>query len=98
MRPTATERRAQHFAEFKREREKEDQARRDQVVAEFHGDLQAMATEILRLRRGVAQIADGIQWLRAGAPFGVLGPGPYWRVGEVPDCGSGKIENGDDVP
>jgi hypothetical protein len=38
MRPTAAERRAQHFAEFKQQREREDQARRDQVIAEFNGD------------------------------------------------------------
>jgi hypothetical protein len=32
MRPTAAERRAQHFAEFKREREQEEQERRNQVI------------------------------------------------------------------
>jgi hypothetical protein len=26
----------------------------------------------------VAQIADGIAWMQATAPFAVLGPGPYW--------------------
>jgi hypothetical protein len=44
---TAAERRAQRFAEFKQQREREDEARRDRVIAEFGGDLQAMAAEIL---------------------------------------------------
>jgi hypothetical protein len=56
----ARHQRSQRFAEFKRQREQEEQERRDQVIAEFNGDLQAMATEILRYRHGVAQIADAI--------------------------------------
>ena len=48
MRSTAAQRRAQHFVEFKREPEQEEQERRDQVIVEFCGDPQAMATEILR--------------------------------------------------
>jgi hypothetical protein len=51
MRSTAAQRRAQHFAEFKREQE--EQERRDQVIAEFGGDPQAMAAEILRWCRGI---------------------------------------------
>jgi hypothetical protein len=45
MRPTAAQRRAQHFAEFKREREQEEQERRDWVIAEFRRDPHAMAAE-----------------------------------------------------
>jgi hypothetical protein len=63
MRLTAAERRAQQFVEFKREREQEEQERRAQVIAEFNGDPQAMATEILRCRHGLAQIADAIGWM-----------------------------------
>jgi hypothetical protein len=45
MRPTAAERRAQHFAEFKREREQEDQERPRGQRVSFGGD------------RGEAQLA-----------------------------------------
>jgi hypothetical protein len=83
MRPTAAERRAQHFAEFKREREQEEQERRDRVIAEFNGDPQAMATEILRCH-SLAQIADAIDWMRQGAPFITMGPGPHWKPKPVP--------------
>jgi hypothetical protein len=36
------------------------------VIAEFDGDLHAMAAEILRCRHGLAQIADAIDWMQAG--------------------------------
>jgi hypothetical protein len=45
MRSTTAQRRAQDFAEFKRQQEQE---RRDQVIAEFDGDPQALAAENLR--------------------------------------------------
>jgi hypothetical protein len=80
MRSTAAERRARHFAEHKHERKQEDQARRDQVIAEFGGDPNAMADEILRYRRGVAQLEEAIGWARQGAPFTVIAPGPYWNA------------------
>jgi hypothetical protein len=79
MRQTAAEQRAKRFAEFKREREQEEQQHRDAVIAEFHGDPQAMATEILRTRHGLAQIADAVEWMREGAPFITMGPGPHWK-------------------
>jgi hypothetical protein len=84
MRPTAAERRAQHFAEFKQQREQEEQERRDRVIAEFDGDPQAMATEILRYRHGVTQLTDAIEWMRQGAPVISMGPGPRWRPKPVP--------------
>jgi hypothetical protein len=60
MKSTAAEQRAQQFAEFRQQREHEEQERRDLVVAEFNGDMQAMATEILSYRRSLAQIADAV--------------------------------------
>jgi hypothetical protein len=41
----------------------------DRVVAEFNGDVQAMAAELLRYRRATRQLAD--------APFCTVGPEPY---------------------
>jgi hypothetical protein len=79
MRSTAAQRRAQHFAEFTREREQEERERRDQVIAEFGGDPQAMAAEILRCRHGLAQVSDALKWMQTGAPFVTLGPGPHWN-------------------
>jgi hypothetical protein len=42
------------------------------VIAEFGGDPQAMAAEILRYRLGVAQVVDAIEWMRRGAPFATI--------------------------
>jgi hypothetical protein len=68
MHSTATQRQVRHFAEFRRRHEQEAQERRHQVIAEFNGDLQAMAAQILRYRHGVAQMAGAINWLQQGAP------------------------------
>jgi len=38
-----------------------------------------MADEILRLRHGLARLAEAINWMKAGAPFGMIRPGPYWK-------------------
>ena len=37
------------------------------------------AAEILRYRHCVRQLADAIEWISIGAPFGLISPGPYWR-------------------
>jgi hypothetical protein len=88
MRPTAAQQRAQHFAEFRRQREQEEQEHRDTVIAEFGGDSQAMADEIRRLRRGLAQIASAVDWARQSAPFIAMGPGPHWKpAGDVSAAG-----------
>jgi hypothetical protein len=91
MKLTAAERHARPFAEDKQQREQEERECRDRVIAEFNGDPQAMATEILRYRHGVTQLADAIEWMRQGAPFISMGPGPRWRPKPVPvinDLGS----------
>jgi hypothetical protein len=38
MGPTAAQRRAQHFAEHRQQREQKEQEHRDRVIAEFNGD------------------------------------------------------------
>jgi hypothetical protein len=63
------------------------------VITEFDaGDLEAtihaMATGILEYRQAVRLLAKAIGWADAGAPFGVIAPGPYWhpkRAPEMPD-------------
>jgi hypothetical protein len=56
----ASEKRAQRSARFLRQREREEQQRRDEVIAHFGGDRHAMAEEILRYRRAVMQLAATI--------------------------------------
>jgi hypothetical protein len=62
-----------------RQRNHEEQQRRDRVIAEFGGDPQAMADEVLRLRHGMAQLGRAIDWLKRGAPCIVIPPGPHWK-------------------
>ena len=46
------------------------------MTVEFGGNPQAMADEILRLRYGLAQLAEA-NWMKLGAPFVMMPPGPY---------------------
>jgi len=46
--------------------------------------LHALANEILEYRRAVKLLAKAIGWADAGAPFGVIAPGPYWRSERTP--------------
>jgi 3-deoxy-D-arabino-heptulosonate 7-phosphate (DAHP) synthase class II len=94
MQPTSQQqRRTQRLAELREQHEWEEQERRDRVIAEFGGDPHALAAEILRYRRGLAQVADGIAWMQAGAPFVSLGPGPYWKPRLTPILDDREIEN-----
>jgi hypothetical protein len=74
-----SERQAQALAELRCRREQDEQRDRDQVVAEFGGNPQAMADEILRYRNGLSLLAKGIDWMKLGAPFAMLPPGPLWK-------------------
>jgi hypothetical protein len=76
--------------------DQEEQRQRVAVITEFDaGDpeatLHALADEILKYRLAVRLLAKAIGWAGAGAPFGVLGPGPLWRpkrTAEMPDVAS----------
>jgi hypothetical protein len=68
---------AQRRAEHKQARDREEAQRRDRVLAEFGGNPWGMADEILRLRHGLAQLADAIEWMKKGAPFAMIAPGPW---------------------
>jgi hypothetical protein len=76
---TAAAKRMHDLAARLEQRKQEEQERLDQVVVEFQGDAHAMAKEILRYRRAGMQIADAVDWMRQGAPFAMIGPGPHWR-------------------
>jgi hypothetical protein len=58
-------------------------ARRRGAAAFDAGDaeatMHALANEILRYREVLRQLARAIRLANAGAPFGLLGPGPLWR-------------------
>ena len=56
--------------------EEEERRRRAAVVAEFGGDTDAMAGEILRCREALNKLADAAALARAGEPFGLIYPGP----------------------
>ena len=80
----AAERRAEQWAEHRRQREEEDRQQRVAVIAEFdagepEATMHALANEVLKYRLALRQLARAIGWADAGAPFGVLGPGPLWR-------------------
>ena len=80
----AAERRAEQWAELCRQREEEDRRDRVMVITEFDaGDseatMHALAGEILKYRQALRWLAKAIGLAEAGAPFGVLGPGPRWR-------------------
>jgi hypothetical protein len=81
---SAAERRAERWAEDRRRREEEERRQRVTLITEFDaGDteatMHAMANEILRYREVLRQLARAISLANAGAPFGLLGPGPLWR-------------------
>jgi hypothetical protein len=48
----------------------------EQVIIEFGGDREDMAAEILRLRYGLAKVAEVISWVRRREPFAIIPPGP----------------------
>jgi hypothetical protein len=83
MRSTVSQRQAQGPAEFKRQHEQEEQQGRDQVIAEFGGDMNALAGEILYYRRAAVQLADAANRMTLRAPFS-MPPGPYWVPRPVP--------------
>jgi hypothetical protein len=80
----ARKRQAEQWAELRRQREEEDRRQRVAVIAEFdagepEATMHALADEILKYRRALRVLTKAIGLADAGAPFGVLGPGPGWR-------------------
>jgi hypothetical protein len=81
---------AKRWAEQRRRREEEERRQRVMVITEFDaGDpeatMHALADEILKYRLALRLLAKAIGWADAGAPFGVVGPGPYWRPRRTPE-------------
>jgi hypothetical protein len=81
-------------AENRRQHEEEERRQRVMVITEFDaGDpeatMHALADEILKYRLAVRLLAKAIGLADAGAPFGVVGPGPLWRprrtIDETPE-------------
>jgi hypothetical protein len=68
---------AQRLADHRREQASREHERCEQVVIEFGGDREDMAAEILRLRYGLAKVAEVIAWVRRREPFGLIPPGPW---------------------
>jgi hypothetical protein len=93
-RETAKERRRRELLAAREQRQKEAAQRIAAVITEFNGDAEAMARAILEYRRASMQIADAVEWMRVGAPFVSLGPGPLWQPRPVPPDGSTVLEKG----
>jgi hypothetical protein len=86
----ARKQRAEQWAEHRRQYEEEERRQRVMVITEFDaGDpeatLHALADEILKYRLALRLFAKAIGWADAGAPFGVIGPGPLWRPRRTPE-------------
>src|SRR5262249_47476510 len=81
---------AEQWAECRRQHDEEERRERVLVITEFDaGDpeatMHALADEILKHRLAVRLLAQAIGWAGAGAPFGVVGPGPHWRPRRTPE-------------
>jgi len=75
---------AEQWAEHRRQCAEDERRQRVMVITEFDaGDpeatMHALADEILKYRRAVRLLATAVGWADAGAPFGVIGPGPLWQ-------------------
>jgi hypothetical protein len=86
----ARKQRAEHWAEHRRQREDEDRQQRVMVITEFDAGnpaatMHALAGEILKYRLAMRLLAKAIGWADAGAPFSLMGPGPYWHPRCTPD-------------
>jgi hypothetical protein len=65
------------LAEMKYERDRVQQRHREAVIAEFDGNIDTMADEILLYRRSLMQLATALDCAQAGTPFAVIPPGPH---------------------
>ena len=77
----AAVRRARMAREWREQREQDDRARIDAVIAEFNGNVDAMAEELLYWRSRMKQIAEVVAKVQAEEPFAILGAGPHWQPG-----------------
>jgi acetoin utilization deacetylase AcuC-like enzyme len=74
-----------HTREAREQREQDDRARIDAVIAEFGGDTDApaaltrMAQALLDYRHLLQQFIDAGEMIQQGKPFIVMGPGPHWK-------------------
>jgi hypothetical protein len=57
-------------------------ARIDAVLAEFNGDVDRMAEEILYWRSRMKQIAKVVAKVQAEEPFAIIPAGPHWQPGK----------------
>ena len=89
-RQRAAERRAEQWAESRRQREEEERRQRVMVIREFDaGDpeatMHAMAGAILEYRRVLGLLGRAVDLAKAGAPVALIGPGPGWRPRHTPE-------------
>jgi hypothetical protein len=75
---------AEQWAEHRRQCDEEKRRQRVMIITEFDaGDpdatMHALADEILKYRRALRLLARAVGWADAGAPLGLIAPGPLWR-------------------
>ena len=68
--------------DLKQRRDEENQALVDEVIAEFGGNANAMAQEILYWRSRMRQLTEVVGKIQSEEPFAIVGAGPYWKSGE----------------
>ena len=73
----AKKKRAEQWAEHRRQRDEQEGRQRVMVITEFDtGDpeatLHSLASEILKYRRAVRLLAQAIGWAGAGPPFALV--------------------------
>ena len=68
--------------DLKQRRDEENQALVDEVIAEFGGNADAMAQEILYWRSRMRQLVDVVGKIESEEPFAIIGAGPLWKPGE----------------
>jgi phage terminase small subunit len=96
MQMAKKQRTLERLAEHRRQREEEDRRQRVMAITEFdagnpEATMHAMAGAILEYRRVLQTLGRAVDLAKAGALFGLFGPGPLWRPRRTP-------ETLDDVP
>jgi hypothetical protein len=66
---------AHGLAQFRAERERSIAG----VITEFTSDPKRLAREVLYLRGAVESVYELANWMKAKAPYSVVGPGPAWQ-------------------
>src|SRR5215469_5457214 len=82
MKISAPEQEKRWWAKFQQDCERTKQQARDRIVAEFSGNPQALAAEILRYRESLRRLIEACKWTEQGDPWRIIAP--YWKPPQSP--------------